>query len=86
LWNEAGGPGLELGWLIRRSSWGRGFATEASQAALDWTRQHLDVDHLISVIHAENLQSIRIAEKLGMHVEKTEVVDGAEMLTYGIRW
>ena len=86
LWNEAGGPGLELGWLIGRSSWGRGYATEAATAALEWTRRHLDADHLISVIHSENHPSIRIAEKLGQQLEKTEVVDGAEMLTYGIRW
>jgi RimJ/RimL family protein N-acetyltransferase len=37
------------------------------------------------VIHAENQPSIRIAEKLGQRLEKSEMVNGAEMLTYGIR-
>lgn len=85
LWNEAGGPGVELGWLIRRSAWGRGLATEAAQAALDWAWRHVDTDHIISVIHAANLPSIRIAEKLGQRLEKTDVVNGAEVCTYGIQ-
>ena len=84
LWNEAGGPGLELGWLVRRSAWGRGFATEASRAALDWAWRHLDTDHIISVIHAENAQSIRIAEKLGQRFEKREATKDQTVLTYGI--
>jgi RimJ/RimL family protein N-acetyltransferase len=85
LWNEAGGPGLELGWLIRKSGWGRGYATEAARAALIWAWQHAGGDHIISVIHAENHPSIRIAEKLGQQLEKSEMVNGSEMLTYGIR-
>src|SRR5690349_11840204 len=28
---------IEIGWIIRRSHWGNGFATEAAQAAVDWT-------------------------------------------------
>ena len=84
LWNEAGGPGLELGWLIRRSAWGRGYATEASRAALDWAWRHVQTDHIISVIHADNAPSIRIAEKLGQHFEKTEMVKGQQVQTYGI--
>jgi RimJ/RimL family protein N-acetyltransferase len=84
LWNEAGGPGLELGWLIRRSSWGKGFATEASRAPLDWMWRHVGADHVISVIHAQNLPSIRIAEKLGQRFLKQEHVNDYEIHTYGI--
>ncbi len=84
LWNEAGGPGLELGWLIRRSAWGHGFATEASRAALEWTWHHLETDHVISVIHADNLPSIRIAEKLGQRFEREEMVQDQAIHTYRI--
>jgi RimJ/RimL family protein N-acetyltransferase len=85
LWNEAGGPGLELGWLIRKSSWGRGFATEASRAALDWTWAHVDADRVISVIHADNLPSIRIAEKLGMSLERTEMRQDGDTCVYAVK-
>ena len=33
-WNPEGWPGFEVGWLLRRASWGRGFATEGARAAL----------------------------------------------------
>ena len=29
-------PGLEVGWLVGREHWGRGFAPEAGRASLDW--------------------------------------------------
>lgn len=84
LWNVEGGPGVELGWMLRRPSWGQGLATEAAQAALDWAWMHTEHDHIISVIHLSNAPSIRIAEKLGERLERTEIVDGAEVRTYGM--
>jgi RimJ/RimL family protein N-acetyltransferase len=84
LWHEEGGPGLELGWLIRKSAWGHGYATEAARASLDWAWQNVAADHIISVIHTANRPSLRIAEKLGQRLERTDVVEGEEMLTYGI--
>lgn len=85
LWNEEGGRGLELGWLIRKSAWGQGYATEAARASMNWAWQHVDTNHIISVIHAANAPSLRIAEKLGQRLEHTEQVNGAEMLTFGKR-
>lgn len=84
LWHAEGGPGVELGWMIRRSAWGHGFASEAAGAALEWAWHHAKHDHIISVIHATNAPSIRIAEKLGERLERSEIVDDAEVRTYGI--
>lgn len=84
LWNPEGWPGVELGWMIRRSAWGRGFATEAARAALTWAWAHLDTNHIISMIHTENILSIRVAEKTGQRLERREVVDGANKCVYGI--
>jgi len=60
-----GWPGFEIGWLIGPPYGGRGYATEAAAAALDWCFAHLDKDHVISLIHPDNRPSIRVAEKLG---------------------
>ena len=84
LWYPAGAANVELGWMIRRSDWGRGFATEASRAALEWAWQHVDTDHIVSVISAANAPSIRIAEKLGQRLESTHVVGGKAIHTFGI--
>jgi RimJ/RimL family protein N-acetyltransferase len=84
LWNPEGNPGVELGWMMRRSAWGRNYATEAARSALDWAWRHTNVDHIISVIRAENAPSIRIAEKLGERLEATETRDGMTVYTFGI--
>jgi RimJ/RimL family protein N-acetyltransferase len=72
-----GWPALELGWMVERPAWGRGFATEAARAAMDWARDERGVTHLISLILDDNHRSARVAEKLGMRVEgRARIVDG----------
>ena len=85
LWYPEGWPGVELGWIIRRERWGQGFATEAARAALDWTWQHVDADHVISIIQPDNHRSLRVAEKIGETREGTEMVNGVESVVFGIR-
>ena len=65
-WNPPGWPGLEVGWKLVRDAWGRGYATEAGQAAIEWAWGNLDAAELISVIQPGNAASIRVAEQLGM--------------------
>lgn len=84
LWHAEGGPGTELGWMVKRSAWGQGIATEAGRAALSWAWEHVPTNHILSVIHATNAPSIRIAEKLGQRLERTETVDGGDICTFGI--
>lgn len=70
-------PGLEVGWLVAREFWGRGYAPEAGRASMDWARDALGADHIISLIEDANERSARVAEKLGMAVEgRTRIVNG----------
>jgi RimJ/RimL family protein N-acetyltransferase len=72
-----GWPGLEVGWLVAREHWGRGFAPEAGRASMEWAREELGADHIISLIEDANERSARVAEKLGMTVEgRTRIVNG----------
>ena len=72
-----GWPGLEVGWLVAREHWGHGFAPEAGRASMEWAREELGADHIISLIEDSNDRSARVAEKLGMTVEgRTRIVDG----------
>jgi RimJ/RimL family protein N-acetyltransferase len=50
LWHPEGWPGLEVGWVIRRSRWGQGVATEAARVAIG----AVGADHLISLLHGEH--------------------------------
>jgi RimJ/RimL family protein N-acetyltransferase len=60
----------ELGWRLSPSSWGHGYATEAGLVARDDAFGRLGLPALISLIHPENIRSQRVAEKLGMTIER----------------
>jgi RimJ/RimL family protein N-acetyltransferase len=84
LFNPEGWPGLEVGWLTARPCWGRGYATEAAQAVLRWAFLDLKHPHLISLIRPANAASIRVAEKLGERLQGRTVLQGNEVLVYGL--
>lgn len=58
----------EAGWVLGPAAWGRGIATEAMQAILDWADAHLDAPSLRCIIDPGNEASIHVAEKLGFEV------------------
>jgi len=59
-------PAVEVGWLLARSEWGRGYATEAARAAAAYGFGELGLDRLISLVYVENTASAAVAERLGM--------------------
>jgi RimJ/RimL family protein N-acetyltransferase len=84
LWNPDGWPGLELGWVLARHAWGHGYATEAARAAMEWTWASVETERLISLIAPANGPSIRVAERLGLELEREQTLDGNTTLIYGI--
>jgi RimJ/RimL family protein N-acetyltransferase len=60
-----GWPGCELGWLLARDAWGRGYAAEAAAAALAYGRDACGLGEVISLIRPDNARSIALAERLG---------------------
>ena len=77
-----GWPGFELGWMIDRSRWGRGYAPEAAAAALCFARDVLRKDRVISLIRPANAASIRVAEKIGARREGSLQLFEQEALVY----
>jgi len=65
LWQPEGWPGMEVGWALDRPFWGKGYATEAAKAALDYGFANYPVPKLISTIAPDNHASQRVAERLG---------------------
>lgn len=55
----------ELGWVLIPRVHGRGYATEAARAALDWGKTHLKSASTVCLIHPQNVASIRVAGKCG---------------------
>ena len=65
-----GVPELEIGYHIIRSHWGNGYATEAAVACRDYAFDRLERRRVVSWMGADNLASRRVAEKVGMFLEK----------------
>lgn len=55
----------EIGWILTSPSHGKGFASEAVQAALAWGDAHFGATCTVCIINPNNLASIRVAEKSG---------------------
>lgn len=56
----------EVGWHLRKVSWGKGYATEAAKAALLYGFQTLKLSVIYAVVKPENHASIRVTQRLEM--------------------
>ncbi len=61
---------VEVGWHVHPDRQGQGIATEAGLGCRDHAFRTLGLTRLISLVRPENLASCRVAEKIGMRVEK----------------
>ncbi len=61
---------VEIGWHVKPGRKGHSIAPEAAMAARYWAFANLDAGHLISLVRPENVASVRVAEKIGMHVDR----------------
>lgn len=83
----------ELGYRLRRTAWGQGYATEAAKALVAVALNDMGFDCVKAETMAANLGSRRVMEKAGMVLVRTEVrpwptpLPGAELgeVTYAIR-
>ena len=57
---------VEVGWRFARQAWGSGYATEAATRWLDEAFGPLELDHVISITHPENLRSQAVMRRLGL--------------------
>jgi RimJ/RimL family protein N-acetyltransferase len=64
-WQPLGWPGTEVGWSMIRSVWGKGYAYEASVAAMDFAVDVLGWSDIIHSIHPDNTRSQTLAARLG---------------------
>ena len=59
------GTAPEIGWVLATWASGRGYATEAVRAILDWGAQHFGTVRTVCMIRPANVRSLRVAEKCG---------------------
>ncbi len=66
---------VDLGYRLKKKYWGRGIATEASKAIIEYGFNVLNLDEIIAIALAENKTSIRVMEKIGMTYDKQAPYD-----------
>jgi RimJ/RimL family protein N-acetyltransferase len=59
-------PCVEIGWRLAFESWGKGYATEAAQAALKVGFDRLKLAEIVSFTTINNHRSSAVMERLGM--------------------
>jgi ribosomal-protein-alanine N-acetyltransferase len=68
-------PATEVGWRLARPFWGRGYATEAASAAVEFGFGSLGMDSVVSFTSVLNVRSRRVMQRLGMTHDEAEDFD-----------
>ena len=57
---------IEIGYILKRSAWGKGYATEATSRLLKFAFEETPLEELVATIDPENTASQRVLEKCGL--------------------
>ena len=83
VWDDIDGrTETEVGYLLARDAWGKGYASEAALAIRDYGLRELGRTRLISLIYHDNWRSIRVALGIGMSYEKDILLFGSTVALY----
>lgn len=74
----------ELVYLLDEPFWNKGIATEMSQAIIKTGFEINNFPRIIAMTRPENVASIRVMEKIGMKLEKGDVIYGISAIIYAI--
>ena len=59
-------PSTDIGWRLKKSSWGKGYATEGAKRCLQFAFEELKLERLISTCTRQNVRSENVMKKIGM--------------------
>lgn len=59
-------PAIDIGWRLKQSAWGKGYATEGAKKCLEFAFNNLQLEKIISVFTEKNTKSENVMKKIGM--------------------
>ncbi len=83
-WTWDGENLVDITYRLRESSWGQGLGTELARTLMDYALQRLKLKNLTATITPDNLASKKIAESLGLRLNKKIILLGVEADLYRI--
>ena len=57
---------IEIGFILKRSAWGKGYATEATKRLLKFAFEETSLKELVATTDPENIAAQRVLEKCGL--------------------
>jgi RimJ/RimL family protein N-acetyltransferase len=76
---------VDVGYRFLPAYWGRGLATEAGRAAMDYGFNRLRLQRIIGLVDPENVASVRVLQKLGLTFETLIDYRGMRVARYAIQ-
>ena len=76
---------VDLGFRFTPVNWGKGYATEAAWASVNYGFSKLNFDQIVGLSEADNHASIRVLEKVGMQFTGLVRLLGYEFRRYIVR-
>lgn len=62
-------PNADIGWRLKQNAWGKGFASEAATACLDFGFKTIKLSAIYAVCPKQNQPSEGVMKKIGMHYD-----------------
>ena len=71
-------PGLkniDIGYALLPEYYKKGYALESAKAVLDYGKNSLEIAKIVAICNMDNHDSIKLLNKLGLHIEKKMLID-----------
>jgi [ribosomal protein S5]-alanine N-acetyltransferase len=75
---------IDLGYRFFEKEWGKGFATEAAKACLQFGFEERNLQMIVGRAHIDNIASQIVLQKVGLQYEKDIIEDGVIIKVYAI--
>ena len=72
----------EIGYRLDSNFWGKGLATEAALAALNYAFEQFKFPYILGIVERSNASSVRVLEKLAMKYKRETIFHGIKMDVY----
>ena len=73
---------IDLGYRFKETHWGKGYATEAAMATIEYGFKVLNLKRIVAKALPENIASLKVMEKCSMQYIGTSIEDGLLLQVY----
>lgn len=75
----------EIGYILRQAEWGKGYATEIAGRLIEFGFNELKLNTVYATVDTGNENSIKVLEKCGMNLVRTEYDEQGKFYVYGVK-